>query len=372
MHSLEKASSREGKKINFHHTPPLVRAIGLARIQSTACTNTVREIVQHLDGHLPVNASIGDTDALEESGRSLGGHLLVTLVDIRLNHDTDDGGLALAQLIGDLLGDDRLVKVVLPGVTVGAVHHEDLTLLLSAEGLARTADALAVVVGTLVTATQNDETVLVTGGLGNRRKTLLGHTEEAVGVGSGTNSVDGHAQVTVRAVLVADREGETGGQLAVELGLGGAGADSAQGDEVGEELWGDGVEHLGGDGETGAGEVDVELTGDAQTLVDVVGLVDIGVVDQTLPADGRAGLLEVGAHDDAQVLGQLVGDLLQATGVLERGVWVVDRAGTDHDEQAVIALLDNLNGFITAGTDSENGTLRLDERRWISCGTLRV
>jgi hypothetical protein len=41
----------------------------------------------------------------------------------------------------------------------------------------------------------------------------------------------------------------------------------------------------------------------------------------------------------------------------------VNRAGTDHDEQAVIALLDNLNGFITAGADSENGTLRLEERR---------
>lgn len=351
------------RKTKSHHATPLVRAIRLARIQSTTRTNTVREIIQHLNGHLPVDASIGDTDTLEESGRSLGRHLLVTLVDIRLDHDTDDGGLALSQLIGNLLGDDRLVKVVLLGVTVGAINHEDLTLLLSAEGLARTADALTVVVGTPVTATQNDETVLVTGGLGDRRETLLGHTEEAVGVGSGTDSVDGDAQVTVRAVLVADREGETGGQLTVELGFGGAGADSAEGDEVGKELWGDGVEHLGGDGETGAGEIDVELAGDPQTLVNVVGLVDIGVVDQTLPADGRAGLLEVGAHDDAQVLGQLAGELLQATGVLERGVWVVDRAGADHDEQAVIALLDNLNGFITAGADSENSTLRLDERR---------
>jgi hypothetical protein len=39
----------------------------------------------------------------------------------------------------------------------------------------------------------------------------------------------------------------------------------------------------------------------------------------------------------------------------------VDGAGADHDEQAVIALLDDLDGFIAAGADGLNSTLGLDE-----------
>jgi hypothetical protein len=41
----------------------------------------------------------------------------------------------------------------------------------------------------------------------------------------------------------------------------------------------------------------------------------------------------------------------------------VDGAGADHDEQAVIALLDDLDGFIAAGADGQNSTLGLDGGR---------
>lgn len=176
----ENRKRKKGRIFNTNrlHSRCLLRAVStvtLGRAQSTARTDTIGQIVQHVNRHLPVDAGIGDTDALEESGGTLGGHLLATLVDIRLDHDTDDSGLALAQLVGDLLRDDRLVEVVLLRVAVGAIHHEDLALLLGAEGLARTADTLAVVVRALVTAAQDDEAVLVTGGLGNGRETLLGH-----------------------------------------------------------------------------------------------------------------------------------------------------------------------------------------------------
>ena len=292
-------------------------------------------------------------------GGTLRGHLLVTLVDVGLDHDTDDGSLTLAKLVGDLLGDEGLVEVVLLRVTVGAVDHKDLALLLSAQSLAGNADVLTVVVGAPVATAQDDEAVLVSGGLGDGGQALLGDTEEAVGVRSGSDGVDGDGQVAVGAVLVANGEGQAGGQLAVKLGLGGAGTDGTEGDQVGEVLGGDGVEHLAGDGEAGAGQVDVQLARHAQTLVDVVGLVDVGVVDQTLPADGGTGLLEVGTHDDAQVLGQLVGDLLQATSVLESSVGVVDGAGADHDQQTVIALLDNLDGLIATPANGLNGAVGL-------------
>ena len=44
------------------------------------------------------------------------GYLLVALVDIGLDHDGDDAGLALAQLVGNDLCDLGLVAVVFVGV----------------------------------------------------------------------------------------------------------------------------------------------------------------------------------------------------------------------------------------------------------------
>ena len=41
------------------------------------------------------------------------------------------------------------------------------------------------------------------------------------------------------------------------------------------------------------GQVAKQLTGDAETLVDLERAIDVGVVDQTLPANSRAGLLAV-------------------------------------------------------------------------------
>jgi hypothetical protein len=336
-----------------------IGAIGLGLEDLATRTNTIGQIVQGVDGHLPVDAGISDTDTAEEVSGSLRGNLLVTLVDVGLDHDTDDTSLTLAQLVGDLLGDDGLVKVVLLRVAVGAVDHDDFAQLLRAQSLAGSADTLAVVVGAPVATAEDDEAVLVTGGLGDSGQTLLGDTEETVGVGGSADGVDGDGKVAVCAVLVADGEGETGGQLAVKLGLGGAGADGTEGDEIGQVLGGDGVKHLTGDGETGGGQVDVEFAGDTETLVDVVGLIDVGIVDQTLPADGGTGLLKVGAHDDAEVLGELVGELLEAASIFEGSVGIVDGARANHDQETVIALLNDLDGLIATLANDFNGTVGL-------------
>src|SRR5690606_32140955 len=53
---------------------------------------------------------------------ALGGDLLVALVDVGLDHDADDGVFALAQLVGDDLGDLGLVVVVLLGVAYRCIR----------------------------------------------------------------------------------------------------------------------------------------------------------------------------------------------------------------------------------------------------------
>jgi hypothetical protein len=207
---------------------------------------------------------------------------------------------------------------------VRAVNHHNLGQVLLAKGLSALLDVLSVEVGTVSSTSEDDEAVLVSGSLCDGSKTLLGDTHEVVLGSSRANSINGTER-----------------------------------DEVGKELRGDGVEHFAGNGHALAGQVAEELARDAQTLVDLVALIEVGIVDQTLPADSGTGLLEVGAHDDAEVLVELVGELLQAAAVLYGSVGVVERAGTNHDKKTVILLVDNCLGFATAlldGVESDLGS----------------
>jgi len=105
---------------------------------------------------------------------------------------------------------------------------------------------------------------------------------------------EAHMRGFVLTILETNREGDTGGELAVELGLSGTSTDSTPRDEVGDVLGRDGVEKLGSDGDTEVGKVAQELTGKAQTLVDLEGPVKVWIVDETFPSDSRAGFLMEG------------------------------------------------------------------------------
>ena len=207
--------------------------------------------------------------------------------------------------------------------TVRAVYHHDLRQVLLPQRLAHGLDAVLVEVGTLRPTTQNNEAVLVTACPGNGSKTLLRHTHEMMFRGRAADRVNRHCEAAVGAVLETNGERETRGKLTVQLRLGGTRTNSAEGDQIRKELGGDGVEHLRGNRHASRCEVNEELAGDAQTLVDLEGLIDIWVVDQALPANCCAGLFEVGSHDDANVVLELVGEGLQALAVLERKLRVV-------------------------------------------------
>ena len=56
------------------------------------------EVFEDIDGCLPADASVGDTDTSLEARGALGRDLLSTLVKVRLDHDTNDALLAGAKL----------------------------------------------------------------------------------------------------------------------------------------------------------------------------------------------------------------------------------------------------------------------------------
>lgn len=89
--------------------------VGLALVRP-ALSNSSSEVLKGGDGGVPVDAGIGDGDALLKAAGALRRDLLVALVDVGLDHDTDDAGLAVADLVGHIGGDLGLVAVVLVGV----------------------------------------------------------------------------------------------------------------------------------------------------------------------------------------------------------------------------------------------------------------
>jgi len=64
-------------------------------------------------GIFPADTRVRDADSVLEAGLALRRHLLVALVDVALDHDTHDGGLALGNLLGEHSGNLGLVLVVL-------------------------------------------------------------------------------------------------------------------------------------------------------------------------------------------------------------------------------------------------------------------
>ena len=77
----------------------------------------------------------------------------------------------------------------------------------------------------------------------------------------------------------------------------------------------------------------------------------MGVVDEALPADGGAGLLEVNAHDDAQVGGKLLDGGFEQGGVFAGGPGIVNGAGADEGEQARVAAVEDGGDFIAGVED---------------------
>jgi len=92
-----------------------VRSLG--GVDSAAGAYSLSELLERSYRVLPVDAGIRDADTLLESGGALSGDLLVALVDVGLDHDADDGGLTLTELLSNDGGNLGLVAMVLVGVT---------------------------------------------------------------------------------------------------------------------------------------------------------------------------------------------------------------------------------------------------------------
>lgn len=83
----------------------------------------------------------------------------------------------------------------------------------------------------------------------------------------------------------------------------------------------------------------------------------MGIVDQTFPADGGARLLEIDAHDDAEVVLQPICLGFQECRIFESGVRVMDRARPDDGEQAVVLAIEDGIRLGACGVDDGSDVL---------------
>ena len=92
------------------------------------------------------------------------------------------------------------------------------------------------------------------------------------------------------------------------LRLGGARADDVPRDEVADVLGHEDVEQFRAGGQADFRHAEQEMPRHADAFLDVEGVVHVGIVDESLPADGGTRLLEVDAHDDEDGIGDFIGE----------------------------------------------------------------
>ncbi len=140
----------------------------------------------------------------------------------------------------------------------------------------------------------------------------------------------------------------------MRLRFGGARADRAPRDEVRDVLRRQQVEELGAAGQAHAVDLEEQLPRLAQPLVDGEAAVQVRIVDEALPADGGARLLEVHAHHDEEVVGVARRGVAKLRRVFERRRRIVDRARAhDGDEAVVGAVQHAVHGLARVGHGRE-------------------
>src|ERR1035437_4900402 len=111
----------------------------------------------------------------------------------------------------------------------------------------------------------------------------------------------------------------------MDLAFGGTSANGSPTDQARQILGSDHVEELSSGRNSHFRQIEQQTPCQPQAVIDLVGLVEVRIVDQSLPSDGGAWLLEVDAHHDAQFGGELCDGVPQQSRIVPRSLGVVNR-----------------------------------------------
>lgn len=98
----------------------------------------------------------------------------------------------------------------------------------------------------------------------------------------------------------------------------------------------DHVEILGTAGDTHLRQIEKQAACNAQTVTDTERFVEVRIVDQPLPANRSTRFLEIHTHHDQKITVKLRNRLPQQSRIFPGSNRIVDGAGSDNDDQAVV------------------------------------
>ena len=259
------------------------------------------------------------------------GSIQLTFVDITLDHHAHDSILPLLNLLRQDSRDFRLVPMILLRIPMATIHHKPLPQALLLQRRLCIPDALRIEIRALRPPSQNNKAIFIARCAHNSDQPRFRDGKEMMRMLHRTDRVDGNIKRTIRPVLKSDRKRKPRRKLPMQLTLRRPCPYRPNAQQISQELWGNGIQHLAGNRHSHIRQVDKQLPAYAQALVYPEAAVDVGVVDEALPSDRGAGFFEVGAHDDKEVGGVFGFEGEEALGVGFCGGGVVDGAGAYHD-----------------------------------------
>ena len=176
----------------------------------------------------------------------------------------------------------------------------------------------------------------ITGGAHDRGMAIAVDPQKMMGFGCCLHRIDRDGGTAIRAVLVTDRHRQTRCHLPVGLALGGAGTDGRPADQISDVLRHDRVEQFSGCRHALPSQIQQQAPRPTQPGVDVVGAIEMGIIDQSLPTNRGAGFLEIHPHHNLQLTLEPLPHGRQAFGVLPRSANIVDRARSHHHQQPLV------------------------------------
>ncbi len=153
----------------------------------------------------------------------------------------------------------------------------------------------------LFAAAQNDMAVAVAAGIHNGRVAPLGDGEEAVRRPGCVDRVNRHLNGAIGTVFETYRAGEPGRQFAMHLRFGGACANCPPAHQIGNVLRGDHIKNPPRRWQAAVVNLQQQLAGDAQAVIDLETVIHMRIVYQPFPAHGGARLFKIDAHHDLQL-----------------------------------------------------------------------
>ena len=110
----------------------------------------------------------------------------------------------------------------------------------------------------------------------------------------------------------------------MHLALSGPGADRAPAYDVRRELRRNRIEEFAAGWQSELRQIEQQPTREPEPAVDREAAVEVRIINEPLPTHRRARLLEVDAHDDAQIRSQLGAEHVKPSRVLHGGDRIMD------------------------------------------------